>query len=131
MRISTPFINFFTIYVIFMYMGGNKLTRRYLGDDGNWYLFCRSCGKHKPETEFYNKKDGTFGKAARCKLHYNNKDKDDDGSMNYLHLNPLTEDDFKTTREVLERLGYDFTTTETIHEQFMRKHNLKKDEKKS
>lgn len=102
----------------------NQLSRRYLGDDGNWYLFCRSCGKHKPETEFFNKKGRPFGKDSRCKLHFNNRDTDDDKSMDYLKLNPLSEDDFKGAREVLERLGYDFTSEDPIHVQFEKKHNL-------
>ncbi len=107
---------------------GNNLSRRYLGDDGYWYLFCRSCGKHRVETEFYNKKGSLYGKSPRCKLHFNKRDEDDDKSMDYLKLNPLTEDDFKGARDVLTKMGYDFDSELTIHQQFMKKHGL--DEKK-
>ena len=107
----------------------NNLSRRFLADDGYWYLFCRSCGKHRPETEFYNRKDALYGKSARCKLHFNKKDDDDDGSMDYLKLNPLTDDDFKGARELLIRLGYDFDTDIPIHKQFELKHKLNKKDK--
>jgi hypothetical protein len=100
------------------------ISRRYLNDDGVWYLFCRSCGKHRPEIEFYNKKNSPFGKDSRCKIHFNTKEPDDDGSMNHLKLNPLTEDDFKQTKEFLIKLGYSFDTEEPIHIQFEKRHNL-------
>jgi hypothetical protein len=102
----------------------NQMSRRYLGEDGYWYLFCVSCGKHRPETEFYNKKGSTFGKTSRCKLHFSKKDKDDDGSMDYMKLSPLTESDFKGARDVLIKLGYTFDSELSIHEQFMLKHGL-------
>jgi hypothetical protein len=43
--------------------------------------------------------------------------------MNYLKLNPITEDDFIGTQQILERLGYTFTG-ETVHNQFMKKYKL-------
>lgn len=107
------------------------MSRRYLGDDGFWYLFCRSCGKHVIETNFFNKKDGSFGKTSRCKLHYNNRDEDDDGSMDYLKLSPIKDEDFKGARNLLERLGYTFDTDESIHSQFLKKHNLNGETKKT
>ena len=103
----------------------DQLSRRYLGEDG-WMLFCRSCGRHRLETEFYNKKGRPFGKDSRCKLHFNVKDDDDDGTMDYMKLNPLTEDDFKNTRELLITLGYDFESEDPIHVQFEKKHGLHK-----
>jgi len=102
----------------------DQLSRRYIGDDGHWYLFCRSCGKHRPETEFYNKKNSPFGKDSRCKIHFNKKEKDDDPSMNYLKLNPLTENDFKMAKELLVMMGYRFDTDIPIHIQFNRKHKI-------
>jgi hypothetical protein len=103
----------------------NNLRRRYLNEDGFWMVFCRTCGKHRPETEFYKKKGRPFGLDTRCKIHFNSKDEDDDPSMNYLKLNPLTDDDFKGAREVLQRLGYSFDTDVPIHIQFAKKHGLK------
>jgi len=101
-----------------------QLSRRIMGDDGYWLLFCRSCGKYKPETEFYRKKDRPFGRDSRCKIHFNKKDVDDDPSLNHLKLNPLSEDDFKGAQRVLEILGYRFDTEESIHLQFKKKHGL-------
>lgn len=104
----------------------DQLSRRYLGEEG-WMLFCRSCGRHRPETEFYAKKGRPFGKDSRCKLHHSRKDEDDDGTLDYLKLNPLSEGDFKETRDVLIRLGYDFNSEDPIHVQFEKKHGLYKD----
>ena len=105
-------------------MKQETISRRYLNEDGVWYLFCRSCGKHRPEVEFYNKKNSPFGKDSRCKLHFNTKEKDDDGTNSHLKLNPLTEEDFRQTKEFLIKLGYSFDTDEPIHIQFERRHNL-------
>lgn len=101
-----------------------QLSRRIMGNDGLWLVFCRSCGKYKPETEFYKKKSNAWGVDSRCKIHFNRKDQDDDGSYDYLKLNPITEKDFKDTQELLIKLGYRFDTEETIHSQFLKKHNL-------
>jgi hypothetical protein len=43
--------------------------------------------------------------------------------MSYLKLNPITEDDFIGTQQILERLGYTFTG-ETVNQQFLRKYKL-------
>lgn len=115
-----------------MYMKGKskfeeQMSRRYMGQDG-WMLFCVACGKHRLESDFYNKKGSRFGKASRCKLHFNTREPDDDKSMDYLKLNPLTEDDFKGARDILIKLGYDFNSEDPIHVQFEKKHNLKKTE---
>lgn len=100
-----------------------QLSRRIMGDNG-WELFCRTCGKYKPESEFYRKKGRPFGRDSRCKIHFNKLDEDDDPSYNYLKLNPLSEDDFKGAQELLMMLGYSFDTDEPIHIQFAKKHNL-------
>jgi hypothetical protein len=48
--------------------------------------------------------------------------------MDYLKLNPLKETDFEGAQIVLERLGYKFGSEyPSVHEQFLTKHNLKKD----
>lgn len=102
----------------------DQLSRRYMGEDGLWYYFCRACGKHKPESEFFKKSGRPFGIDSRCKIHFNKKDDDDDGTMDYLKLNPISENDFKGAKEVLIKLGYDFTSEDPIHIQFAKKHNL-------
>jgi hypothetical protein len=103
------------------------LNRRMLTDKG-WVYFCRICGEYKPEDEFYKKTDGVFGKDYKCKQHYTRKDPEDDGEMDYLKLNPLKETDFEGAQIVLERLGYKFGSEyPSVHEQFLTKHNLKKD----
>jgi hypothetical protein len=99
------------------------LSRRMLGDNGGWVYFCRVCGVYLPENEFYKSKNTKWGLDSRCKLHHSRKDEDDDGEMNYLKLNPITEDDFIGTQQILERLGYTFTG-ETVHNQFMKKYKL-------
>lgn len=101
-----------------------QLSRRYMGEDGYWYLFCRTCGKHKPETEFYKKKGRPFGRDSRCKIHFNKIDEDDDPSLNHLKLNPLTEDDFRGAIDLLKLLGYSFDSDDSIHIQFKKKHGL-------
>ena len=105
-------------------MKQNEITRRYLGEDGMWYLFCRSCGKHIVETNFYNKKNSPFGKDSRCKLHFNKREPSEDSSMSHLKLNPLKEEDFRQTKEFLIKLGYSFDTGVPIHVQFEIRHNL-------
>ena len=49
---------------------------------------------------------------------------DDDPEMKYLKLDPLKEEDFKNTQELLTVLGYKFDNGITIHEQFCTKHKL-------
>ena len=99
------------------------LSRRMLGEQGGFNYFCRQCGLYLPEGNFYKSKDSKWGLDSRCKIHHSRKDEDDDGEMSYLKLNPITEDDFILTQQLLERLGYTFTG-QTIHEQFMIKHKL-------
>ena len=100
------------------------LSRRILLDNGSWGFFCRICGEYKPEVEFYKSKEGKWGLDSRCKMHYKRKEEDDDPEMDYLKLNPITEDDFIGTQKILERLGYEFGNGESVHNQFMKKHNL-------
>jgi len=98
------------------------LSRRMMSDNG-WVYFCRQCGVYLLETEFYKSKDSKWGLDSRCKIHHSRKDSDDDGEMSYLRLNPITEQDFIDTQQLLQRLGYTFTG-ETVNHQFLRKHKL-------
>lgn len=113
---------------IFIYMGQEKinknLKRRMLTDDG-WIYFCRICGEYKLETEFYKSKTGPFKIDTKCKIHYTKKEVDDDGSMDHLKLNPLSDEDFEGAQRLLERLGYKFGVGHpTVSEQFNQRHNL-------
>lgn len=100
------------------------LKRRMWTSEGLVY-FCRICGQYKLETEFYQSKTGPFRIDTKCKMHYQKKDKDDNGEMDYLKLNPLTEKDFIETQMFLERLGYHFgPESEPVFKQFNKKHNL-------
>lgn len=101
------------------------LSRRILGDNGFQY-FCRICGEYKPENDFYKSKESIWKVDTKCKIHYTRKEKDDDPEMDYLKLNPLKENDFVETQKLLERMGYDFSTGESIHDQFLKKHKLNK-----
>jgi hypothetical protein len=100
------------------------LSRRIMTDKG-WTFFCRICGQFKSETEFYKSNKTKWGIDTKCKLHYTRREPDDDGEMDYLKLNPIKENDFVETQKMLERLGYRFDTEESVHQQFMKKHNLK------
>lgn len=101
------------------------LKRRMLTELG-WTYFCRICGEYKPETEFYKSKTGPFRIDTKCKLHYSKKEPNDDGSMDYLKLDPLNDEDFYGAQIVLERLGYKFgMDTPPIHIQFNQKHGIK------
>ncbi len=112
-----------------LYMGqqniNRNLKRRMLTEDG-WVYFCRICGEYKLETEFYKSKTGPFKIDTKCKEHYTRKDIDDDGSMDHLKLNPLSDDDFEGAQKLLERLGYKFGVGHPpVHEQFNTRHKLK------
>lgn len=100
-----------------------QLSRRVLTEDG-WSFFCRICGEYKPESDFYKSTKTKWGIDVKCKLHYTRKNNDDDGEMNYLKLNPIKESDFVETQKLLEKLGYEFNGEESVHQQFMKKHNL-------
>jgi hypothetical protein len=109
-------------------MAGKKkfedlLSRRIMGEQG-WLFFCRLCGKYQPEEQFYKKKGGKWGLDSKCKIHYHRKDKDEDPEMDYLKLDPIREEDFKNTAELLCSLGYNFDNGISIHKQFCKKHNL-------
>jgi hypothetical protein len=94
-----------------------------MGENG-WMFFCRLCGKYQPEEQFYKKKGGKWGLDSKCKIHYHRKDKDEDPEMDYLKLDPIREEDFKNTAELLCSLGYNFDNGISIHKQFCKKHNL-------
>jgi len=115
-------------------MSGKKkfelyLSRRMILPDGNWGHFCRLCGKYVAEEHFYKKKDSKWGLDSKCKLHYQRNSEDDDPEMKYLKLDPIREEDFKNTAELLSSLGYKFDIGISIHEQFCEKHKLKIKEK--
>ena len=99
-----------------------NLKRRMWREDGVYY-FCRICGTYLNENNFYKSTRGPFKIDTKCKLHYTSKDKDDDGEMNYLKLNPLTDSDFEGAQRVLETLGYSFDMdSPPIHIQFNQRH---------
>jgi hypothetical protein len=100
------------------------LTRRILGDNGFEY-FCRICGTYLPEEQFYKSNKSPFKIDTKCKIHYKKKDVDDDGSMDYLKLDPIKEDHFIESQKLLERMGYKFGRNEDpIYVQFNKKHNI-------
>jgi len=101
-----------------------NLKRRMWTEQGIVY-FCRICGEYKLENEFYKSKTGPFKIDTKCKIHYTKKEPDDDGSMDYMKLNPLTDEDFKGAQNLLEALGYKFGVgVPPVHEQFNQRHNL-------
>ena len=105
----------------------NNLKRRMWRDDGVYY-FCRICGDYLHESSFYKSTKGPFKIDTKCKIHYSRKDEDDTGEMDYLKLNPLSDNDFKGAQELLERLGYTFGgDSPPVHIQFNQRHknNLK------
>ena len=101
------------------------LHRRFIGPGGGWFLFCRLCGEYKPEVEFYNSKTGKFGKTYKCKLHYQKSNEPVDNEYKYLNLDPITDNDFLETENLLRILGYKIGPDELpIWRQFEIKHNL-------
>lgn len=94
------------------------LSRRIITEEGMSY-FCRICGTYKPEKDFYKRKGSKWGVDYKCKIHSTKKEPDDDGSMNHLKLDPLTEQDFIESGKLLQRMGYDIT--KNIHEQFLKR----------
>lgn len=102
-----------------------NLKRRMLMEDG-WNYFCRICGEYKPESNFYKSKTGLFKIDTRCKIHYEKKNKEETNEMDYLRLDPLTDNDFEGAQRLLERLGYKFGVgIPPVHIQFEIKHNIK------
>ena len=80
---------------------------------------------YKLETEFYKSKHNPFGITYKCKLHFN-KNEGRDSEMDYLKLQPVTEEDYLQTKSLLEKLGYTFGPNQLpVWEQFLIKHNLK------
>jgi hypothetical protein len=103
----------------------SNLRRRMLTDEG-WEYFCRNCGTYLPETNFYKSKTGPFKISTQCKLHYSKKTKDETDEMDYLKLDPLQDNDFYGTQDLLERLGYKFgVDVPPVWIQFNTKHNIK------
>jgi hypothetical protein len=105
------------------------LSRRIMGEQGEWLVFCRVCGHFKPVTEFYKRTDSKWGVDSRCKEHYKSykkkTDEPEDPEMSYLKLDNIKESDFQNVQEFLTQLGFSFQTEKTIHEQFMDKYKLK------
>ena len=100
------------------------LSRRMMAETG-WVYFCRQCGLYLPEEQFYKAKDTRWGLDSRCKIHHSRKDNDDDGEMDYLKLNTISDEDFIGTQRLLENLGYSFGPNELpIYEQFNIRHGL-------
>jgi len=110
-------------------MSNNRINslvnRRFIGPDGKWFLFCRLCGTYKSEDEFYNSKDGKFGKTYKCKQHYQKTNEPVDTEFNYLNLQVLTDEDFIQTENLLKKLGYKIGPEELpIWIQFEIKHKI-------
>ena len=59
---------------------------------------------------------------TRCKIHYTRKESDD--GMDYLKLDALKEKDFIEAQKLLQRMGYEFGTDKSIHQQFLDKWQL-------
>ncbi len=98
------------------------LSRRVLTEEG-WSFFCSICGCYLHESKFYKSKKTKWGIDNKCKEHYTRKEPDDDGEMDYLKLNPITESDFIETQKLLQRMGYKFGPDEkSVHDQFMDRH---------
>ena len=101
-----------------------KYQNRRMMTQSGWTYFCSQCMDYKLETEFYKSKDTPFGITYKCKLHYK-KNEEADPEMEYLKLQPVTEQDYEETKSLLEKLGYKTGPGELpIWKQFQNKHNL-------
>ena len=102
------------------------LNLRMMSNDG-WLYFCRQCGDYLPEDQFHKRKGTTWGYNSSCKNHGQHIKTEYDADMEYLKLNPITENDFIEMRKFLKQMGYCFDCGKTVHEQFLDKHpQLKK-----
>lgn len=102
-----------------------KYQNRRMMTSSGWTYFCSQCMDYKLETEFYKSKDTPFGITYKCKIHYQ-KNYEHDPEMDYLKLQPVTQDDYQQTKKLLEKLGYTFGKGELpVWEQFLIKHKLK------
>jgi hypothetical protein len=101
------------------------INRRIWDKDHGLSYFCSVCGKYKPEKEFYKRKNSKWNVEPRCKLHYSKKGKEDEKENSHLKFTRLTEGDFIGARELLNIMGYNTTGSESVHEQFKKRHNLK------
>jgi hypothetical protein len=108
-------------------MGNNiDFTKRRLWLEDGVYYFCTLCGDYKLETEFYKSKHTPFGITYKCKEHYKKSQEPKDNSMDYLKLNPVSQQDLEETKLLLSRLGYKTEPgSQPIWQQFNTKHNLK------
>ena len=93
--------------------------------ENGWVYFCRQCMVYKPESEFYKRKDSSFGIDYRCRIHRKPKSTERDKSMSYLKLHTLRDSDFTETEKVLKILGYEVCKDcPPVWEQFNKRHNL-------
>ena len=120
-------------------MGDEKLKKniglRYLNEEGIMMYFCKMCGTWKPESSFYRKKNGVYGKNEVCRSHYlkNNRltkeEREAEQDNKHLHYSKLTDEDFENTQEFLRLIGYDTASEKSVHIQFMEKWIYKKIDK--
>jgi len=119
-------IKFF--FGIFIEMGNTKVQRlqkRRIMTESGWVYFCSQCGDYKSEEEFYKSKSTPFGLTYKCRLHFK-YDEPSDPKLDYLKLNPITDEDLEETEKVLNNMGYKTGPDELpIWRQFEIKHNLK------
>lgn len=106
--------------------------RRYLGEDGMWYYCCITCNDYKPEYEYTNNREKSFGKNPYCKECVKEKKWEKQvlptkptkeyGTRwiapvgRHLNLKDLTNDDKINAIEYLKQMGFD--TSQIIHHQF-------------
>ena len=99
------------------------LKRRIWDKEKGVSYFCTICGEYKPENMFYKNKKTTWGVETKCKDHYLKKDKIDP-TNDHIKFTRLYDSDFEGAKKLLTDMGYD--TTKNVHDQFMKKYNLKK-----
>ena len=100
------------------------VNRRIWDKEHGVSYFCTICGQYRPEKDFYKDTKNKWGKSSRCKAHFTKRDKDEDKDNAHLKFTKVCEKDFIGARALLQKLGYNTTGSESVAEQFNKKHKL-------
>lgn len=97
-----------------------KQKRSKISEDNEFLLWCRGCEEYLPIEDFALN-TSEFGYATKC---FTCSEKPKVRTI-YVNTNEKKLSNERiAANQVLEKLGYDLQSEETIHQQFLRRHNL-------
>jgi len=97
-----------------------KQKRTKISADNEFLLWCRGCEEYLPIADFALN-NSEFGYATKC-LNCSHTQRP---RTIYINTNEKKLSNERiAANQVLEKLGYDLQSEETIHQQFLRRHNL-------